>query len=107
MLSYPQKNQMCSGPSNQKHKEEQDLFGVLRFALEPWAEVARKFSLAGLSFRLWACPLTVWSHHRGIRTNDFVAAVVCTANLGFENEQKVWGAHTEFSGDCRYHDGDD
>lgn len=25
--------------------------------------------------------------------------MVCTANVDFDGEQKVWGAHTEFSGD--------
>lgn len=42
-----------------------------------------------------------------MRINYFVAAVVCTANLGFDSEQKVWGAHSEFPGDCRHQDGDD
>lgn len=95
------RNQMCSGPWDWKHTEERDLLAVLRFVLEPWAGAARMFSLAELSFRLWACPLTVWPHHRGIGKSDFVAAVVCTANLDFDDEQKVWGAHAEFSGDCR------
>lgn len=53
------RNQMCSGPSNEKCTEERDHLAVLRFVLEPWAEIARMFYFTVLSFRLWACPLTV------------------------------------------------
>lgn len=66
--------------------EEWGHLAVLRAVLEPRAEVARMFYLAVFSLRLWACPLTIWSHHRGIRKNNSVV-------LDLDNEQEVLG-HT-------------